>query len=187
MRDETIFFLAAASSTMILAAGIVRAKTDLHQRRESTPPVSDIFMTVSYRPALRANHLESIESEEEFAITTQCCSSPALQVAGTMYTAARNNPVPSSDPIAHLGLGRSIDSPRMITWSVCGTTTSGSALSIYSRSEKSPRFLQGSATREDERSAGCVADNDGDNEEEGPDEHIIAPAIQSTGWRAPRS
>jgi hypothetical protein len=165
MRDETIFFLAAASSIMFLAAGIVRAKTDLHQRRESTPREYHIFMTTSYRPDLRSNYLESIESQQEFAITTQCCSSAALQVARMMYTAARNNPIPLSDPMAHLGLGRSTDSPRMITWSACSMTASGSALSIYSRSEKSPRFLQGSATREDERSAECVVDDDGDNEE----------------------
>jgi hypothetical protein len=76
---------------------------------------------------------------------------------------------------ALLGLGRSMGSPRMITWSVCSTTTSGSALSIYSRSEESAPSLQGSAIREDVPSRQC-ADDDGDDEDKGPDENLIAGA-----------
>jgi hypothetical protein len=71
--------------------------------------------------------------------------------------------------------GRSMGSPRMITWSVCSTTTGGSALSIYSWSENSARSLQGSAIREDVPSHQC-ADDDGDDEDKGPDENLIAGA-----------
>jgi hypothetical protein len=59
--------------------------------------------------------------------------------------------------------GRSMGSLRMITWNVCSTTTSGSALSIYSRSEKSDRSLQGSAIREDVPSHQCADDDDDDD------------------------
>jgi hypothetical protein len=72
-------------------------------------------------------------------------------------------------------LRATLGAPRMITWSVCSTTTSGSALSIYSRSEKSARSLQESAIREDVPSRQC-ADDDGEDEDKGPDENLIAGA-----------
>jgi hypothetical protein len=145
MRDEAILFLAAASSIMFSAVSSARAKPDLHQYLENSSPAPSMFMTALYRPAR------------------------------TTYAATRRNPVASSYPVADLGLGRPMVSPRMITWNVCSTTTDGSALSIYSRSEKSARSLQGSAIREDVGNHQC-ADDDGDDEYNGADENPIAGA-----------
>jgi hypothetical protein len=175
MRDEAIVLLAAASSMAFLATSIACAKPDVHNDLENTRPASGMFVTALYRSARRATHLESFESVEESAVTSHCCASSSLHPERTPYAAARGNPVPSSYPVANLGVGRPMVSPRMITWNVCSTTTDGSALSIYSRSEKSPRSLQGSAIRDDVGNHQCAGD-DGDNEDIGADENPIAGA-----------
>jgi hypothetical protein len=173
MRDEAIVLLAVVSSIAFFATGVACAKPDLNQYPENSRPPSGMFTTALYRPVRRATYLEPFALAKESAVTSQCCSSSSLHPERTRYAARRGNPVPSSYPVADLRLGTPMVSPRMITWSICSTTTDGSALSIYSRSEKSGRSLQGSAIREDVGSHEC-ADHDGDDEDGGADENPIA-------------
>jgi hypothetical protein len=85
----------------------------------------------------------------------------------------RSENVQQNEPGTGHGLYGSIVSPRMITWSICSSPSSGSALSVYSSGEKPARYFRDSATPEDVYSEGC-----NDQEEENWDESLL-PALDS--------
>jgi hypothetical protein len=63
---------------------------------------------------------------------------------------------------ADRGRGSLVNSPRMISWSVCGVPSSGSAFSAYASNAKADEPQQGSSIREDPPRGQC-----GDEEEAG--------------------
>jgi hypothetical protein len=72
--------------------------------------------------------------------------------------------------------GENIDTPRMITWSLCRAPSTGSALSVYSSVEKSVQFFQAAARQEDVYSDGC-----NDQEDESGDGSFVSLTSHPSG------
>jgi hypothetical protein len=85
--------------------------------------------------------------------------SPALFEHSLRESLLAVSPTQLRDPITDLEPIKK-SSARMITWRVCSTPSSGSALSIYSLYEMAARFVPASAMRDDARSDLCADDDE---------------------------
>jgi hypothetical protein len=93
MREDAIVLLAAASSIILITAGVARAQPGLQQRLQSASSDSSMSMTAPYRPAFQWHPSDPVIDLSRYAtistphmIIWGSCSAPSGGSALSVYS-----------------------------------------------------------------------------------------------------